>query len=275
MNQLTEFSLSHASPADAIYRIARHRRRPITQRLRGCLHGRPPPPMTSPLTPLHLCLLAALRILGFQPSGSLPDYNLESASACDVAYAAFFELTSHAATLDTTTFLIVMSDNVLHLYACEDSSLCHARCDNVTTCGSSKARCCYPLSDGSVWKPRNELGVFPDFGCRGFSSWFKNRTTVARVGASRLSGPCRGTAPWQNVPMVHHGSAGVLFPSLPRLRATRSERCRVMETRVHRRPARWSVRRLGKPSILGKLRVNLGNWLQGGSSSAPGPESRH
>ncbi|TVU16051.1 hypothetical protein EJB05_39598, partial [Eragrostis curvula] len=133
---------------------------------------------------------ATFRVLGFQPSGSLLlDYAPASSSACDAAYAAFSRPTSPAAALDAAPFLAVTPANVLRLYACEDSSLCRAGCDDVATCGRAaggggggKAGCCYPLSDGSVWKPGNGLGVFADFGCRGFSSWVKNRTAAAGAG---------------------------------------------------------------------------------------------
>jgi hypothetical protein len=125
------------------------------------------------------------RVLGFfHPSGSLLlDYAPASPSACDAAYAAFSRLTSPAAALDAAPFLAVTPANVLRLYACEDSSLCRTGCDDVATCGGRKAGCCYPLSDGSVWKPGDELAVFSDFGCRGFSSWVKNRTAAAGAGA--------------------------------------------------------------------------------------------
>jgi hypothetical protein len=124
------------------------------------------------------------RVLGFHPSGSvLLDYAPASSSACDAAYVAFSRLTSPAAALDAAPCFAVTPANVLRLYACEDSSLCRTECDDVATCGGGKAGCCYPLSDGSVWKPGNELAVFSDFGCRGFSSWVKNRTAAAGAGA--------------------------------------------------------------------------------------------
>ncbi|KAJ3706881.1 hypothetical protein LUZ61_010586 [Rhynchospora tenuis] len=40
--------------------------------------------------------------------------------------------------------------------------------------------CCYPLSDGSVWKTGNDFSVFGEFGCRGFSSWTINQSTAVR-----------------------------------------------------------------------------------------------
>jgi hypothetical protein len=128
------------------------------------------------------------RVLGFHPSGLLLlDYAPASPSACDAAYAAFSRATSPAVALDAAPFLAVTPANVLRLYACEDSSLCRAGCDDdVFTCAraaAGKSGCCYPLSDGSVWKLGSGLGVFSDFGCRGFSSWVKNRTAAAGAGA--------------------------------------------------------------------------------------------
>ncbi|KAJ1272383.1 hypothetical protein BS78_06G197700 [Paspalum vaginatum] len=128
---------------------------------------------------------ATFRILAFHPSGSLLlDYAPASLSPCDAAYAAFSRPTSPAAVLDAAPFLAITPSNVLRLYACEDSSLCRSSCDDVATCGG-KSGCCYPLSDGSVWKPGNGLGVFADFGCRGFSSWVKNRSAGAAGGTLR------------------------------------------------------------------------------------------
>ncbi|XP_062185365.1 probably inactive receptor-like protein kinase At2g46850 isoform X2 [Phragmites australis] len=126
---------------------------------------------------------ATFRVLAFLPSGSLLlDYAPASPSPCDAAYAPFSRPTSPAAKLDAAPFLAVTQANVLRLYACEDSSLCRAGCDDVATCGrvagGGKSGCCYPLSDGSVWKAGNALGVFADFGCRGFSSWIKNRSAA-------------------------------------------------------------------------------------------------
>ncbi|KAL6882698.1 hypothetical protein ACP4OV_011388 [Aristida adscensionis] len=136
---------------------------------------------------------AAFRVLAFLPaSGSLLlDYAPPSPSPCDAAYAAFSRPASPAAALDAAPFLAVTPANVLRLYACEDSSLCRAGCDDVATCGRAagggggRAGCCYPLSDGSVWKPGKGLGVFADFGCRGFSSWVKNRSAAAAAGFVR------------------------------------------------------------------------------------------
>ncbi|KAK3143899.1 hypothetical protein QOZ80_4AG0306400 [Eleusine coracana subsp. coracana] len=140
------------------------------------------------------------RVLGFPTPGSLLlDYAPASRSACDAAYAAFSRQTSPAAALDAASpFLAATPANVLRLYACEDSSLCRAGCDDVvvTTCGGAAANtnggrssspgtetgCCYPLSDGGVWKPGDGLAVFADFGCRGFASWVRNRTTVGGGG---------------------------------------------------------------------------------------------
>ncbi|KAG8065956.1 hypothetical protein GUJ93_ZPchr0004g38494 [Zizania palustris] len=127
---------------------------------------------------------ASFRVLDFLPSGSLlVDYAPASPSSCDPAYAAFSRPSSPAAALDAAPFLAVTPANVLRLYACEDSSLCRAGCDDVAACGravgAAKSGCCYPLSDGSVWKPGEGLGVFAEFGCRGFASWVKNRSAAA------------------------------------------------------------------------------------------------
>uniref|UniRef100_A0A0E0QY10 Protein kinase domain-containing protein n=1 Tax=Oryza rufipogon TaxID=4529 RepID=A0A0E0QY10_ORYRU len=134
---------------------------------------------------------ATFRVLGFLPSGSLlldyaPAASPSPSSPCDPAYAAFSRPSSPAAALDAAAaFLAVTPANVLRLYACEDSSLCRAGCEDVATCGrggaaaGAKSGCCYPLSDGSVWKPGDGLGAFAEFGCRGFSSWVKNRSAAA------------------------------------------------------------------------------------------------
>ncbi|XP_066343019.1 probably inactive receptor-like protein kinase At2g46850 isoform X2 [Miscanthus floridulus] len=131
---------------------------------------------------------ATFRVLAFLPSGSLLlDYAPASPSPCDAAYAAFSRPTSPAAALDAAPFLAITPANVLRLFACEDSSLCRAGCDDVATCGG-KSGCCYPLSDGSVWKPGNGLGVFADYGCRGFSSWVKNRSAPAGAASGVVRG---------------------------------------------------------------------------------------
>ncbi|XP_037481858.1 probably inactive receptor-like protein kinase At2g46850 [Triticum dicoccoides] len=135
---------------------------------------------------------AAFRVLEFLPTGAslLLDYAAPAAPPCDPAYAAFSRPSSPAAALDgAAAFLAVAPANVLRLYACEDSSLCRAGCDDVAApaCAGKKpaaAGCCYPLSDGSVWKPGDGLGVFAGFGCRGFSSWVKNRSS-ATAGVTR------------------------------------------------------------------------------------------
>ncbi|CAM0908373.1 unnamed protein product [Alopecurus aequalis] len=129
---------------------------------------------------------ATFRVLDFLPDGSslLLDYAPDAAAApCDPSYAAFSRPSSPAAALDAAApFLAVSPNNVLRLYACDDSSLCLAGCDDAAaSCGggnksstAAAAGCCYPLSDGSVWKPGDGLAVFAGFGCRGFSSWVKN-----------------------------------------------------------------------------------------------------
>ncbi|CAD6262584.1 unnamed protein product [Miscanthus lutarioriparius] len=131
---------------------------------------------------------ATFRVLAFLPSGSLLlDYAPASPSPCDAAYAPFSRPTSPAAALDAAPFLAITPANVLRLYACEDSSLCRAGCDDVATCGG-KSGCCYPLSDCSVWKPGKGLGVFADYGCRGFSSWVKNRSAPAGAASGVVRG---------------------------------------------------------------------------------------
>uniref|UniRef100_A0A0D9W8K0 Protein kinase domain-containing protein n=1 Tax=Leersia perrieri TaxID=77586 RepID=A0A0D9W8K0_9ORYZ len=126
---------------------------------------------------------ASFRVLDFLSSGSLLlDYAPASPSPCDPAYAPFSGPSSPAASLDAAPFLAVTPANVLRLYACEDSSLCRAGCDDVASCGGgAKSGCCYPLSDGSVWKSGDGLGLFAEFGCRGFSSWVKNRSAPGVV----------------------------------------------------------------------------------------------
>nr|CAB3485529.1 unnamed protein product [Digitaria exilis] len=137
---------------------------------------------------LTLSSAVAFRVLAFLPSGSLlldyaPAASASASSPCDAAYAPFSRPTSPASAIDAAApFLAVTPANVLRLYACEDSSLCRAGCDDtVATCGGGKksSGCCYPLSDGTVWKPGNGLGVFAEYGCRGFSSWVKNRSAPA------------------------------------------------------------------------------------------------
>uniref|UniRef100_J3M0P6 Protein kinase domain-containing protein n=1 Tax=Oryza brachyantha TaxID=4533 RepID=J3M0P6_ORYBR len=136
---------------------------------------------------------ASFRVLDFLPSGSLLlDYAPASPSPCDLVYAAFSRPNAPAAALDAAPFLAVTPANVLRLYACEDSSLCRAGCEDVATCGraagGAKSGCCYPLSDGSLWKPGDGLGVFAEFGCRGFSSWVKNRSAVAGAAPGAVRG---------------------------------------------------------------------------------------
>jgi hypothetical protein len=117
---------------------------------------------------------ATFRVLDFLRGGTslLLDYAAPAAAPCDPAYAAFSRASSPAAALDAAApFLAVSPSNVLRLYACEDSSLCRAGCDDVAAaCAGGKnstpaaAGCCYPLSDGSVWKPGDGLAVFAGFG---------------------------------------------------------------------------------------------------------------
>jgi hypothetical protein len=148
-------------------------------RLAAVSFGRTPVVCTVLLLPHDISLSRSSAECGSAPTAS--------PSACDAAYAAFSRATSPTVALDAAPFLAVTPANVLRLYACEDSSLCRAGCDDdVFTCAraaAGKSGCCYPLSDGSVWKLGSGLGVFSDFGCRGFSSWVKNRTAAAGAGA--------------------------------------------------------------------------------------------
>ncbi|KAK1358117.1 hypothetical protein POM88_051373 [Heracleum sosnowskyi] len=55
------------------------------------------------------------------------------------------------------------------------------------------AACCYPLSDQSYWHPGDDLSIFSQSGCRGFSSWvvvpYNNTTNTSNyVHAARKRG---------------------------------------------------------------------------------------
>ncbi|WOL07114.1 hypothetical protein Cni_G15851 [Canna indica] len=123
---------------------------------------------------LSLPSLSDLRLITFLPSGSLVlDYSSHS-SSCDRWYADV----NHSFGLDGSSFFAITADNLLRLYDCEDSSICRGGCDRVGAPGASGCEgnrtdfgCCYPLSDGSVWKVGSGFSVFGEFGCRGFSSW--------------------------------------------------------------------------------------------------------
>ncbi|XP_020600318.1 probably inactive receptor-like protein kinase At2g46850 [Phalaenopsis equestris] len=124
-----------------------------------------------------------LRIIAFLTSSSiLLDYSSKSrsnsnsnSSPCDRWYA---DLKVSAAVLNRSPFVAVTTDNVLRLYACDDSSVCRSGCERV---GGCEGGCCYPLSDGSVWKAGEGIGVFGEYGCRGFSSWVEKRGLVGRA----------------------------------------------------------------------------------------------
>ncbi|RRT71840.1 hypothetical protein B296_00035055 [Ensete ventricosum] len=116
-----------------------------------------------------------LHVVAFLPSGFLLlDYS-SPAAACDRWYADV----NRSFGFDSSHFFAVTADNLLRLYDCEDSSICRAGCDRIgppagdTGCEGNRTDfgCCYPLSDGSVWKVGNGFSVFAGFGCRGFSSW--------------------------------------------------------------------------------------------------------
>ncbi|KAJ3680279.1 hypothetical protein LUZ60_016557 [Juncus effusus] len=133
------------------------------------------------------------RIISFLSSGSLLlDYTQNSSSSssssslsgsCKSWYASLTQPTLFF----KNPFFSVTSNNILRLYDCEDSSLCRTACNTAVTsneCNNGNKRtdfgCCYPLSDSSVWKPRNGFSVFADFGCRGFSSWVVNQSVAVR-----------------------------------------------------------------------------------------------
>lgn len=115
-----------------------------------------------------------LRVIDFLPSGSLLlDYSPNSTSSCDPWYS---NVNRSSSVFDRSPFFAVTADNVLRLYACEDSSVCKTGCDGIGVAGGCDGKrsyfgCCYPLSDGSVWKLGDGFSVFAEFGCRGFSSW--------------------------------------------------------------------------------------------------------
>ncbi|KAJ4799755.1 wall-associated kinase [Rhynchospora pubera] len=144
----------------------------------------------SPTSSLYLTLgRTDFRIIDFLSSGSLIlDYTLNTSASsslsrsCDRWYANLIL----SSLFNRNPFFGITSDNVLRLYDCEDSSLCHSSCGLVGTAGGCDVNnrtdfgCCYPLSDGSVWKSGNDFSVFGEFGCRGFSSWAINQSTAVR-----------------------------------------------------------------------------------------------
>ncbi|PKU83152.1 inactive receptor-like protein kinase [Dendrobium catenatum] len=130
-----------------------------------------------------------LRIIAFLTSDSiLLDYsksksnsNSNSTSPCDRWYA---DLNDTAGVLNRNPFVAVTPYNVLRLYDCDDSSVCRSGCERVGGCegtGGVYQGCCYPLSDGSVWKAGEGFGVFGEYGCRGFSSWVEKRGLVGNA----------------------------------------------------------------------------------------------
>ncbi|XP_020085013.1 probably inactive receptor-like protein kinase At2g46850 [Ananas comosus] len=141
-------------------------------------------PPDSGLLYLSLAPSADLRVLGFLPSGSLLlDYSslVNSSSPCDRWYADVGKFPA----LGRSPFFAVTAGNVLRLYDCEDSSICREGCEAIGggACGGSNRTdfgCCYPLSDGSAWKAGDGFSAFAEFGCRGFSSWFVNRSAAVR-----------------------------------------------------------------------------------------------
>ncbi|KAL0923604.1 hypothetical protein M5K25_007665 [Dendrobium thyrsiflorum] len=129
-----------------------------------------------------------LRIIAFLTSDSiLLDYSKSksksnsNSSPCDRWYA---DLNDTAGVLNRNPFIAVTPDNVLRLYDCDDSSVCRSGCERVGGCegtGGVYQGCCYPLSDGSVWKAGEGFGVFGEYGCRGFSSWVEKRGLVGNA----------------------------------------------------------------------------------------------
>ncbi|XP_017242637.1 probably inactive receptor-like protein kinase At2g46850 [Daucus carota subsp. sativus] len=131
--------------------------------------------------------LKGYQVLQFFPDGILVDFS-QTASLSDQS-SANLSTSSCVEYNDLKSFGFqgredyfgISADNVLGLYDCEDSSLCKPDCVNTSTIlmppGCSKnhsnyhAACCYPLSDQSYWHPGDDLSIFSQFGCRGFSSW--------------------------------------------------------------------------------------------------------
>ncbi|XP_072987348.1 probably inactive receptor-like protein kinase At2g46850 isoform X2 [Typha latifolia] len=127
---------------------------------------------------------ASHRVVDFLSSGSLLlDYSPNSSSSCDRWYADV----TRSPVLDGGRYFAVTADNVLRLYDCEDSSICREGCDGIREAAEgcdvdnrTDLGCCYPLSDGSVWKAGDAFGVFKEFGCRGFSSWVLDKSVARR-----------------------------------------------------------------------------------------------
>ncbi|WOL06144.1 hypothetical protein Cni_G14876 [Canna indica] len=130
---------------------------------------------------------ADLRVVAFLPSGSLLlDYS-PSPAACDPWYADV----NRSLGLDGSPFFAITAANLLRLYDCEDSSICRTGCDQVPAgCQGNDTDfgCCYPLSDGSVWKEGKGLSVFAEFGCRGFSSWAVTEPVSGEAAAKATRG---------------------------------------------------------------------------------------
>ncbi|KAJ0968913.1 hypothetical protein J5N97_021790 [Dioscorea zingiberensis] len=140
-----------------------------------------PPKSKSPFLALGSALL---RVIDFRPSGTLLlDYSSNtSSSSCDRWYSDL----DASAVFARSPFFAITANNVLRLYDCEDSSVCKTGCEEINggRCerNGTNFGCCYPLSDGSVWKIGDGFGVFSEFGCRGFSSWVVGRGREAERG---------------------------------------------------------------------------------------------
>ncbi|KAH7664467.1 Non-specific serine/threonine protein kinase protein [Dioscorea alata] len=140
-----------------------------------------PPNSTSPFLSLASALL---RVIDFRSSGTLLlDYSSNSSSSsCDRWYSDL----DASAVFSRSSFFAITANNVLRLYDCEDSSVCKTGCEEINggRCerNGTSFGCCYPLSDGSVWKTGDGFGVFSEFGCRGFSSWVVGRGQAAQRG---------------------------------------------------------------------------------------------
>lgn len=128
------------------------------------------------LGPVHLRVIAF-----FSSTALLLDYSSKSNSSAAPSSCSgwFADLNDSAAVLDRSPFFAVTVDNVFRLYDCNDSSVCRPGCERVGLAAATKGcegagahqGCCYPLSDGSMYKAGQGFSAFAEYGCRGFSSW--------------------------------------------------------------------------------------------------------
>jgi Wall-associated receptor kinase galacturonan-binding len=162
------------------------------------------------------------RIVHFLSSGSLIlDYTMNTSSSSSLSRSCnpWYANLMLSSLFNKSPFFAITPDNILRLYDCEDSSLCHSNCGSVSAAGEcplnnrTEFGCCYPLSDGSVWKTGDVFSVFSEFGCRGFSSWVVNQSTALRgiemewaTPKSNLTGvECADGAILVNATAVHEG----------------------------------------------------------------------